>query len=165
MPFFPSHSEVLVSTFNKMEVIHRLGKVTKNVNFLDYEARNTKGHRFNGNLEEDSFSISLVIDKGDSFLPLIKGKFETTPKGCILFLKYSLFPSSVFFLAFWTFVTILLTLFFGLIIENSNYALITFFLGLGNYLFAWAYFKRKIKVSQAIFHELLNSSIEDSKKN
>jgi hypothetical protein len=116
-------------------------------------------------LEEDSFSISLVIDKGDSFLPLIKGKFETTPKGCILFLKYSLFPSSVFFLAFWTIVTLLLTLFFGLVAKNLWYALISFFLGFGNYFFAWVYFKRKIKVSQAIFHELLNFSEEDSKKN
>jgi hypothetical protein len=165
MPFFPSHSEVLVSPFNKTEVIDRLEKVTKNVNFLDYEARKAKGHRFNGTLKKDSFSISLVIDKGDSFLPLIQGKFETTPMGCMLFLKYSLFPSSVFFLAFWTIVTLLLTLFFGLIAKNLWYALISFLLGLGNYLFSWAYFKRKIRISQGIFYELLNFPEEDSKKN
>jgi hypothetical protein len=165
MPFFPNHTEVLVSAFSKKEVVDRLGKVTKNVNFLDYEARIAKGHKFNGTLEEDRFSVSLVIDKGDSFLPLIKGKLETTPKGCILFLKYSLFPSSVFFLAFWTIVTLLLTLFFGWVAKNLWYALITFLLGLGNYLFAWAYFKRKIRISQGIFYELLNFSEEDSKKN
>lgn len=165
MTFFPTHSEVLVSTFNKTEVIYRLSKVTKNVNFLDYEARKAKGHRFNGTLEEDGFNVSLFVDKGDSFLPLINGKFETTPKGCILFLKYRLFPSSVFFLAFWTILTLLLTLFFGLVAKNLWYALISFLLGLGNYLFSWAYFKRKIKISQAFFHELLNFPEEDSKKN
>ena len=165
MPFFPNHTEVFVSAFSKKEVVDRLGKVTKNVNFLDFEARKAKGHKFNGTLEEDRFSVSLVIDRGDSFLPLIKGKFENTPKGCILFLKYSLFPSSVFFLAFWSIVTILLTIFFGLVAKNLWYALISFLLGLGNYLFSWAYFKRKIRISQGIFYELLNFSEEDSKKN
>lgn len=165
MPFFPNHTEILVSAFSKKEVVDRLGKVTKNVNFLDYEARIAKGYKFNGILEEDRFSVSLIIDKGDSFLPLIKGKFETTPKGCILFLKYSLFPSSVFFLAFWTIVTILLTLFFGLVAKNLWYALITFLLGLGNYLFAWSYFKRKTRISQGIFYKLLNFPEENSKKN
>jgi hypothetical protein len=165
MQFFPSHSEILVSVFTQKEVEERLAKVTKNFNFLDYDTRKAKGYKFNGTLEENGFIVSLVIQKGDSFLPLIRGKFEPTPKGCILFLKYSLFPSSVFFLGFWTIVTFLLTLFFGLVAKNLWYALLSFFLGFGNYFFVWAYFKRKIKVSQAIFHELLNFSEEDSKKN
>lgn len=165
MPFLPSHSEILVTVFSRKEVVERLGKATKNVNFLDYEARNANGFKFNGILTEEGFNVSLFVNKGDSFLPLINGKFEATPKGCILFLKYSLFPSSVFFLAFWSIVTVLLTIFFGLIVKNLQYALITFSLGLGNYLFAWSYFKRKIKVSRTIFHELLNFTEEESKRN
>ncbi|MFD2201683.1 hypothetical protein [Shivajiella indica] len=154
--FFPSHSEVLVSALSKNEVEGRLEKVTKNINFLDIQERTASGYKFNGSFEEDSFSISLLIEKGDSFLPLIKGRFETTPQGCILFLKYSLFPSSVFFLGFWSLITFLLTLFFGMVSKNYLYAIITFSLGLGNYLFAWSYFKRKIGISRKIFFELLN---------
>lgn len=156
MPFFPKHSEVLVSALKKEEVLERLDVVTRDPNFLDYESRNESGYQFNGTLGIESFTISLVITKADSFLPLIKGKLEDTPSGSILFLDYTLFPGSVFFLGFWSSVTILLFFFFGFMADKPGFALISLFVGIGNYVFAWKHFMRKIKVSQKIFHELLN---------
>lgn len=157
MPVFPHQSEVLVSSYSKKEVIGRLNKVTRDVNFLEYDVRKTKDYSFNGSFEEDRFRISLVIDKADSFLPLIKGRVESTPMGCILFLEYRLFPSSSFFLAFWSGVTLLLALFFGFLANKPFYAIISLGLGVANYLFAWFHFKRKIKISQQIFYGLLNN--------
>lgn len=155
MPFLPFQSEILVSVLTKDEVLIRLDKVTRNVNFLDLEARKVDGFLFNGTLSTDSFRVSLVIDKADSFLPLIKGKIEDSGNGTILFLEYSLFPASIFFLVFWSLVTISLFFFFGLIAGKPLYALVSLALGLGNYFFAWSYFKKKTKISQEIFHRLL----------
>ncbi|EOZ92000.1 fumarate hydratase [Indibacter alkaliphilus LW1] len=155
MPFLPFQSEVLVTGLEKSEVLQRLDLVTRNVNFLDYEARQKKGFEFNGIVHQDGFRLSLVIDKADSFLPLIQGKVEESGKGSILFLEYKLFPGSVFFLGFWTIVTLVLFFFFGLMAEKPLYALVSLALGISNYLFAWSHFKRKTKSSQEIFHRLL----------
>jgi hypothetical protein len=156
MPFFPNHSEVLVSSWTKEEVMERVDLVTRDANFLEYELEKNKGYQFNGTLGRDSFRLSLVITKADSFLPLIKGKLESTPKGCILFLRYSLFPGSVFFLGFWSVMTVILAIFFAMVAGNFLFSGISLAVGIGNYLFAWNHFKRKIKISQEIFHELLN---------
>lgn len=155
MPFLPSQSEILVSSLPKEALLGRIQQVTRNVNFLDIEARKSNGFQFNGMVHADGFRVSLVIEKADSFLPLIKGNVEESPHGSILFLEYSLFPGSVFFLVFWTLVTVGLFFFFGLMAEKPLYALISLAIGFGNYLFAWSYFKKKTKASQKIFHELL----------
>lgn len=155
MPVFPNHTEILVSSLSKSEVLNRLEAVTRDPNFLAYEAGQNQGYFFNGTLQKSGFSISQVIHKADSFLPLIQGKIEDTPSGSILFLNYSLFPGSIFFLAFWSVVTILLALFFGFIAHRYAFATASILLGLGNYIFAWTHFKRKILLSKKIFHELL----------
>lgn len=155
MLFFPNHSEVLVSALKKSEVLLRLEAVTRDPNFLDYESRKQQGYFFNGTLQQNGFRISQIINKADSFLPLIRGRFEETPNGCILFLNYSLFPGSTFFLAFWSILTMLLALFFGFIAHRYTFAAASIILGLGNYVFAWTHFKRKIVLAKEIFHELL----------
>ncbi len=158
MPFFPSQSEVLVSSLSKEEVLSNLQEVTKQVNYLDYDLAQDKDFQFNGNIQEDHFSLSLLIQKADSFIPLIKGRVEDTPMGCILFLSYRLFPSSAFFLGFWTVVTLALAVFFAFIQQQTGYALLSLGFGILNYLFAWMHFKRKIRTSQEIFHQLLNKN-------
>lgn len=158
MPFFPSQSEVLVSSLSKEVVLANLQEVTKQVNYLDYDLKQDQEFQFNGKIEKDQFHISLLIQKADSFLPLIKGKIEDTPMGCILFLTYRLFPSSTFFLGFWSLVTLGLTLFFGLVQQQTVYAILSLSFGIFNYLFAWLHFKRKIKISQDIFHQLLDKN-------
>jgi len=157
MAIFPAHTEVLVSSLTKEDVMSRLDEVTKQVNYLDYRLEEKPGHLFNGTLEDTSFRISLRISRADSFLPLIHGSLEDTAMGSILFLEYKLFPSSVFFLGFWTVISVLLCLFFGIFTQKYLMAGSCLLLGLGNYAFAWTYFKRKIRQSQRIFKELLNA--------
>lgn len=157
MTLLPVHTEVLVSPLPKEEVMLRLSAVTKQVNYLDYRLEEKPGHLFNGSLGDSGFRISLKIKRADSFLPLIQGDLEDTAMGSILFLSYKLFPSSAFFLGFWTIISSVLFLFFGIFTEKTLLAGSTLLLGMANYAFAWIYFKRKIRQSQKIFKELLNN--------
>lgn len=161
MYIFPTHSETIVSAFNRKEVLTKLNQVTQNVNYLDFEGTNKKNHQFNGIVQEDSFRISLVIDKADSFLPLITGKIESTAAGCILFLSYRLFPGASFFLGFWSVIILAMSIFFFLGKSDPVYGLLCLGIGLVNYLFACLHFKRKIRKSQSLFYNLLNLQVRD----
>ncbi len=157
MHYLPRYSEVLVSSLSLEEVIMRLESVTQKVDYLTYRGDQPEHQPlFNGKVEKDSFRLSLVINKADSFLPLIKGKVEPTPSGCIIFLDFTLFSGSVFFLIFWSVVTLVMGLFFFMAAGEPWFALITFGVGIGNVLFAWIHFKRKVKQSQKIFHDMLS---------
>lgn len=156
MNFFPTYSEILVSSLSCEEVARKIGAVTKKVDYLDVAVKKEKWHQFNGEVDTRHFRLSLIINNADSFLPLINGKIESTKNGCILFLRYSLFPSSVFFLAFWGIGSVLLALFFIFYEKQWLYALICILAGAGNFLFAWSYFKTKLKQSQMIFHQMLS---------
>src|SRR5690554_4969499 len=153
---FPNHSEILVSSFSCEEVARKIAAVTQKVNYMDLRDYATNSHQFNGQVGQNRFRLSLVIKRADTFLPLIKGKMEPTKSGCILFLNYSLFPSAVMLLAFWSLVTFLMTLFFIFYERQWIYALACMVAGLGNYGFSWAYFKSKLKESQIIFHQMLS---------
>lgn len=161
MKIFPSYSEVLVSPYSSEEVARKLQAVTKQVNYLDSPLKLNKTHHFNGQVGMRSFQLSLIINRADSFLPLIKGTIEPVKSGCILFLNYSLFPSSVMFLAFWGMVTFFMALFFVLSENQWLFALASILAGVGNFLFAWSYFKSKLKQSQTVFHQMLSLQEKD----
>ena len=156
MNIFPNHSEILVSSFSCEEVARKIAAVTKKVNYLDYAEYSVENYQFNGEVDKNRFRLSLVIKRADSFLPLINGKIEPTRSGCILFLKYTLFPSSILFLAFWSAVTLLAALFLALNNNQWLYASLCVLAGAGNFAFAWMYFKSKLKQSQMIFHQMLS---------
>lgn len=156
MNIFPHHSEILVSSFSCEEVARKIAAVTKRVNYLDYAEYSVENCRFNGEIDKNRFRLSLVIKRADSFLPLIKGKIEPTNNGCILFLKYTLFPSSVFFLVFWSTITLLSAFLFVMYNNQWLYASLCLLAGTGNFAFAWLYFKSKLKQSQLIFHQMLS---------
>jgi len=151
----PDCSEAFVTTLGSKEVMERLELITKSVDYLD-ETRflpSNKSVFFNGNIGENSFRISKIIDKADSFLPLIKGEISPLPKGCLVSLNYSFFPGASFFLGFWAVVSFGLTVLFLAVVQDWKLALLCFSVGLGNYGFAWSHFKRKVRESKALFHK------------
>ncbi|GGF34627.1 hypothetical protein [Echinicola rosea] len=155
--YLPHHSEVLVSSMTCEEVISRLDHVTRDVDYLsDPLSGHAKECLFNGKINEASFRLSMAVRKADSFLPLIKGKLESTRTGCIIFLDYQLFPGSSFFMMFWSIVTLAMGMFFLFGEEQPAFAMISFAVGVGNVVFAWSHFKRKVKHSQEIFHKMLS---------
>ena len=98
----PDYSETFVTTLRSKEVMYRLELITKSVDYLD-ETRflsSSKSVFFNGNIGENSFRISKIIDKADSFLPLIKGEISPLPKGCLVSLNFRFFQELRFFWVF-----------------------------------------------------------------
>jgi hypothetical protein len=158
---FPKHTEVLVSAYLQEDLSEIIGKATAEVDYLQFTGRGNKGLYFNGKVELDSFNLSLLVEKADSFLPLIKGRMERTPMGSILFISYELFPSSLFFLIFWTIASFGLGLLFIGMEHKWIPALICFGICIGNYLFVLHHFKRKVAVSSTIFRKLLNPKQKD----
>lgn len=158
---FPKYTEVLVSGYLPEDLSGILGQATAQVDYLEFARRGTNGLYFNGKVELESFNLSLLVEKADSFLPLIKGRLERTPMGSILFLSYELFPSSLFFLLFWTVATLGLALLFIMLQHNWIHALICLSICIGNYVFVLHHFKRKVAVSSAIFRKLLNPKQKD----
>ena len=57
---------------------------------------------FNGNVKGNKFPISRKVTTPNNFLPLLKGRIEATPQGCILFLEYGLFFGAKLALITWS---------------------------------------------------------------
>lgn len=161
MNLFPYDSETLVSALSKEEVLSHLNRVTREVNFLDQRTQVRGDIVFNGLVGQKGFRISKVVDKGDTFLPLILGKIEATPRGCILFINYRLFPGALFFIAFWSIILLAFTAFYSFLLPNFSYAIICFLLGIANYVVAMYFFNRQVKASRKVFHQLINFQMKD----
>lgn len=161
MKLLPYHTETLVSALSKQEVLGHLIRVTAEVNYLDQRTRGNNKILFNGMVGQKGFRISKVVDKGDTFLPLVLGQVEETPRGSIIFLKYRLFPGAIFFLLFWSFILAAFTVYFFAFIHQFNYGAICLALGLANYGLAMYFFQRQVNASRKIFHQLINFQLKD----
>jgi hypothetical protein len=152
----PFHSETIVSALSKEEVLGHLIRVTKEVNFLDARTLQDPKIRFNGMIGQEGFRISKAVKKGDSFLPLIIGEVESTPRGSIIFLRYRLFPGTIFFLAFWSIILLAFTAFYFGVLGSVEKGSICLALALLNYALGIFFFRRQVKISREVFHELIN---------
>lgn len=159
--WLPIHTETLVSSFSKKEVMKSLNKVTEEINYLDRRSGPSKGVLFNGLVGESGFRISKVVDRGDTFLPLILGDIEDTPRGSIIFLKYRLFPGAIFFLAFWSVVLLAFAALCTWVNPNYTYAVICLALALANYFISNFFFQRQVKLSREIFMKLISFQMKD----
>ena len=152
----PTYSETFVSTLDSRKVVEKLDRITRKVNYLDRPLPLAEeAVVFNGTLEEACFRISKKINKADTFLPLIKGEVSPLSKGCLISLEYSFFPSTAFFLGFWGVVSFGLTVIFLSVFQDWKMALLSVLVGLANYGFAFWHFRRKVRESQALFHEAM----------
>ncbi|UZD21995.1 hypothetical protein PBT90_00795 [Algoriphagus halophytocola] len=161
MNLLPYDSETLVSSHPKEEVLYYLNRVTREVNYLDKRSQKKSDAVFNGIVGQNGFRISKVVDKSDTFLPLLLGKIEDTPRGSIIFIDYKLFPGALFFLIFWTVVLLAFTALYVFLIPNYTYAIICSGLGLSNYFLAIYFFNRQVKASRKVFHQLINFQMKD----
>lgn len=157
----PYDSETLVSSHPKEEVLYYLNRVTREVNYLDKRSQEKSEAVFNGIVGQNGFRISKVVDRSDTFLPLLLGKIEDTPRGSIIFIDYKLFPGALFFLIFWTVVLSVFTVLYAFVIPNYTYAIICGGLGFINYFLAIYFFNRQVKSSRKLFHQLINFQMKD----
>lgn len=161
MNLLPYDSETFVSALSKEEVLAHLNRVTREVNFLDPRTQVKGDIIFNGFVGRKGFRISKVVDKADTFLPLILGKIEATPRGSIIFINYRLFPGALFFLAFWSIILLAFTAFYSFLLPTYEYAALCFTLAIINYVIALYFFNRQVKSSRKVFHQLINFQMKD----
>jgi len=161
MTLIPFHSETLVSALSKEEVMEHISKKTLEVNFLDKRTELSRKAAFNGIVGKNSFRISKVINRSNTFLPLILGEVEETARGSILFLQYKLFPGALFFVVFWSIILLAFSGFFLGLVHNYVNGFICLALAILNYSLAIFFFHRQVKSSREEFHQLINLQMKD----
>lgn len=119
-------------------------------------AREEEDFLFNGWVKDRKFKLSRKVKSPENFLPIIKGNIEETSLGSLVFVQYSLFFGSNFFLIFWSVVTLFLTVFFIAFYNMMLYGLIAFGVGVSNYAIAVANFNIQVRKSSKLLHNVLN---------
>jgi len=153
----PTYDEILVSPLPAEEVMKKVLRVTKDMNLQELPIFGAgEKFLFNGTVRKNTFQLSMKNENADSFLPLISGRAEPTRKGCILFIHYSFFPSTVFFLGFWIVVSFFMMLFFLTLQQDWKLAALSLVAGGGNYWFSSMHFRRKVRQSQKVLHYMLD---------
>jgi len=153
MILYPVTEKTIVSNLSSDELIRQLMLVTSApaLSKKDIEPNSM----FLGNISRDEFSISLKLNSPNNFIPLIKGIVDSTKQGSIVYLKYELFFSSKMFLVLWSFIGILITLFFLFVIKNHAYAAISIFFTALNYAITIFYFAKNVDESHSLLLEAL----------
>ncbi|TRX50412.1 hypothetical protein FNH22_25560 [Fulvivirga sp. M361] len=152
---FPRKRETVVLPITTDEVLIKLARVTRAVSLLT--KKEGPQHLFNGTITNAQFTLSLRIDYPNNYIPLIKGRFEDSSRGCILFLSYDLFFSSLLFLVFWSVLSVLISLFLFFYAQESTYAFIALSGGLANYVVTLMNFKKQFFQSKQLLLDVLVS--------
>ena len=152
MKIFPHYYETLVLPFSSNKVKQILIDNT----LVPGDNKNSE-KKFAGHIEADNFRISEKLNRPDNFIPLIRGSVENTSKGSIIFTSYNLLFSTALFVAFWSFVTLMLSIIFLFKYNQPVYSAIALFAFLFNYLFTSANFHRKVKGARETFYSLFTS--------
>lgn len=154
MTLIPHKSETLVLPITAPQVMSRLSSKTQPARLSESDPGQQK-ILFNGFIEHDSFKISRKVSYPQNYLPLIKGRLEGSSRGCILFLQYNLFFSSLMFFSFWTVMTLLIGMFFIFINKEYTYAIVAFASGAVNYTVTVLNFNKQVKLSRQALDEAL----------
>ncbi len=150
MRLFPFERETIVSAITAKEIIALLKEETYN------QKKSTKHQSFTGQVGENSFKISVYVSKPQNFIPLAEGEVDQTSNGSLIQVKYKLFPSTSFFLAFWCLLTFILTLLFLGPAKNYLYGCLSLIGCIANYLIALANFDVHLKQTQKALHKVLD---------
>jgi hypothetical protein len=108
-----------------------------------------------GWISGSAFQLTVRLRRQQLFMPVINGTIESTSKGSIVFLHYTLFPATRFLLLFWTIV--LPTVGFFISRQYNNYALLAGATGI-LLLFhgiAWANFRLHLKNTRELMNQIL----------
>lgn len=140
----PSHDETLVLPLRAEEVINRFSRVTRN----DLTAVQDKSILFSGWVKEDRFRISLKVSRPNNFLPLIKGRIESTSSGCLIFIDYHLFPTTKLFVSLWLLLTCLFAIVIGFQYSSLWYSLGGLTIAICIYLITWSNFNLQLNLAR-----------------
>jgi hypothetical protein len=150
---FPYYRQTLVSAFSQEQILERLMEVTKEHIEAGYLAGK---YEFNGRIGDAEFQLSRMITQPNTFLPLIKGKIESTKAGSILFVTFEMFYTTKILLFIWTVIPFMIFLINLILLDGYFYALLALFFGLFNYVVTLANFHRQRRISMEILNRILS---------
>ncbi|WP_017731156.1 hypothetical protein [Nafulsella turpanensis] len=157
MHLLPFYQQTIVLPYEAPETVRRLQRTIRPLEKgVEYAEENENKFLFNGWLKEGRFRISRKVSHPENFLPLMSGRIEGTSVGSILFVRYRMFSSVVMFLIFWSLICLLLSLFFLLVHQETLYALLSFGLGVINYVISTKNFFLQVRSSQKALDKALN---------
>lgn len=168
MKLFPCQSSVFVSGHTTEEIVHKLdtaikpAKVKEDVlseHWLLPTRSLEQDYPFRGSLQEANFRIARKMAYPEYFMPMIEGRIESTSKGCILFVEYSLLKGTRFFMSTALVFTLLIGFFFLLSERNLWYFLASLFaMGVG-YGVTCLSFQQKVKMCRDLLEETLDKEV------
>ncbi len=110
---------------------------------------------FTGWFGENRFRISMKIIKPNNYVPLVIGKIENTSSGSLLFINYTLFPSTKMFFIFWNLFILLVGIIAGYQYENLAYPAIAFALISLIQWITWSNFKIQLRFTRQLLLRVL----------
>ena len=94
-----------------------------------------------GRISEDHFQVTLRARRPNGFVPVATGKIERTSNGCLIFLNYTLMPSTRFYLLFCSLIILLMGALTAFYSKNIWLCFLAIMSVLLIHLIAWANFK------------------------
>lgn len=111
--------------------------------------------KFNGIVKSGKFQLSQKVKHGQHFLPLIKGRFIDSGKGCLVEVSFQLFFGSKILFHLWNVVSLLLSLVFYLK-GDIYYGLFALGGFLINNMVAYYNFRMHVKKCKEILVDVFN---------
>lgn len=154
MTLLPHHYETFVLTQPAQTVVTKIASVSTSRLLL----QNQEGSQyvFTGWVREDRFRISMKVNRPNNYLPLVKGKIESTSSGSLLFLNYVLFPSTKMFLLSWNLFILLIGLIASYQYGNLIYGASAVSLVVLIFWIAWSNFKIQLKLTRQLLLDVLS---------
>lgn len=156
IPILPNSSRTIVTILELSEVYDRLRSATTK-QALTQNSISARKIAFVGTIQPDRFTISLKVTRPNNFLPVVRGRLESTHSGCLIFMKLGLFPSTRTYLIFW----LLFVLVAGLIVsrqyESPLLLAAPLLLDLIILWIAWANFNMQLRFTMRALDEVLEA--------
>lgn len=141
----PSFEETVVLPRNIQDPYQRLAASTSNKPFLQPDEEILL---FAGWVRPDRFRISLRTRRPNYFLPLVIGRLEESSSGCILLLRYVLFPTTRILIQLWTVLVMLSSAMAGYSYHKPVLGLMGLVALVLVYLVAWANFRIQLRLTR-----------------
>lgn len=146
----PQKTKTLVVPLTAHEVLFRLDEATNPPNALP-----NKFTPLMGRIGEDRFQVALRARRPNGFVPIATGKIEKTSNGCLIFLTYTLMPSTRFYLLFCSLIILLVGAVTAFYSKNIWLCLVAILSVILIHLIAWANFKLHRKPLHNMLLEVL----------
>jgi hypothetical protein len=153
------HTETLVLQISPNRLVQGLDAALATTAPLPHNwARPAPPYRFRfwGVVKPDSFRLYTLPREQALFAPLVLGRIEPTSQGCLVLVRYRLFPDMRFLLGMGACILAVLLLLFGTDPDRRHYALIAAMVSLAGYIGICLSFAQQCRIHQKNLHQLVN---------